>query len=70
MTPANPRELMDEALLHARRLSKVLGMMSPDALGIAVNGVTHHYRRDAARSAVARIILDLEAVKTKEGAST
>lgn len=68
MKPPPQEVLTEDALLHARRLSKTLGMMSPDALGIAVNGQTHHYRRDAARSAVARIIIDLEAVKTKESA--
>jgi len=66
MTPIDPRELLEEALLHARRLSKVLGMMEPGALGIGGSGITHHYVRDADIAAVARVVLDLEEAKKKE----
>jgi len=68
MTPPDQKELLSVALFNARRLSRDLGMMEPDALG--VDGmVTHHYRRDAGMAAVARIILDLEAAMKKEKAA-
>lgn len=65
MKPIDPRELMDEALLHARRLSKVLGMMAPGSLGTA-GSVTHYDRREAHIAAVASMCVDLEEAMKKE----
>ena len=67
MKPIDPRELMDEALLHARRLSKVLGMMAPGSLGMA-GSVTHYDRREAHIAAVASVCVDLEEAMKKETA--
>ncbi len=65
MKPIDPRELMDEALLHARRLSKVLGKMAPGSLGIA-GSVTHYDRREAHIASVASMCVDLEEAMKKE----
>lgn len=66
MTPANPRELIEIALIHAKRLARDLSMMEPDALGIASEGMTHHYVRDRHASALRGLIYDLEEAMMKE----
>jgi len=66
MKPPPQDVLTEDALLHARRLSKVLGMMEPRSLGTA-GSVTHYDRRDAHIAAVAAICVDLEEAMKKEG---
>jgi len=66
MTPPDRHELLDDALSHARRLARGLGMMEPDALGIASAGMTHHYVRDRHASALHGLICDLEDALKKE----
>lgn len=66
MKPADPREVMDLALFNARRLMRDLGMLEPDALGIA-GTITHYYVRDAHIANIARVVVDLE--EKKEGTS-
>ena len=59
MTPADPREAMQIALFNARRLVRDLGQLPADALGIASEGMAHHYVRDAALADAARIAATL-----------
>jgi len=59
MKPPPQDVLTEDALLHARRLSKVLGMMAPGSLGTA-GSVTHYDRREAHIAAVASVCVDLE----------
>lgn len=66
MTPADPRELLDIALLHARRLARDLWMLEPDALGVEGRDMMHHYTRDRHASALRGLIADLEEAVKKE----
>ena len=66
MKPADPRELLDIALFNARRLSRDLGMMAPDALGVERPEMAHHYVRDRHASALHGLICDLEEAMKKE----
>lgn len=65
MKPADPREAMQIALFNARRLVRDLGMLAPDALGVAGLG-THYYERDAAIATVSRVVVALEEAMEKE----
>lgn len=65
MKPADPREAMQIALFNARRLVRDLGMLAPDALGVA-GLVTHYYERDAAIATVSRVVVALEEAVKKE----
>ena len=69
MTPADPRELLDIAMLHARRLARDLWMMEPDALGVAGEDMAHRYVRDRHASALRGLIADLEEAVKKGGAA-
>ena len=69
MTPADPRELLDIALLHARRLARDLWMLEPDALGIESPDMMHRYTRDRHASALRGLIADLEEAVKEGGAA-
>lgn len=69
MTPADPRELLDIALLHARRLARDLWMLEPDALGVEGRDMMHRYTRDRHASALRGLISDLEEAVKKGGAA-
>ncbi len=67
MTPVNPRERLEVALLEARRLLRLLRAMPAGALGTA-GSVTHYDRREAHIAAVASVCVDLEEAMKKETA--
>ena len=67
MSPVNPRERLEVALLEARRLLRLLRAMPAGSLGSA-GSVTHYDRREAHIAAVASVCVDLEEAMKKETA--
>lgn len=67
MKPADPREAMQIALFNARRLVRDLGMLAPDAFGVALVGhIGPRNVRDVHISSVARVVVALEEAMEKE----